>query len=239
MERQILDLVKLSNPSNPLQYVHNIVKDLSIEKLNNQILQCRDCESCNGPKSLTKGISNATVMIIGESVSEDQKNSDIVYPFENEGGEILDIVLEHYDINKEELFYINSVNCWPNKKVGSEYISRTPTKKEVDNCKVFLEYAIKVVQPRVIITLGGVALNSLFDEKLAITLERGVWKEYNGIVLMPTFHPAYFNKIKGKKDPELIEMQKMDFMNDIGKAFLYLEENYPDNNVNNSRINLI
>lgn len=238
MEKQILQLVKNANPSNPLQYVQDIIKDYSIEKLNEHIKVCNDCEICkNNIKSYTKGKANATILIIGESVSEEQEG-DRVYPFEDSAGDILNKVLDYYNINKEEIFYINAVNCWPNKVVNSNALSRTPNKKEVLNCKTFVEYAIKVVQPRLIITLGSIALNQIFNESLSMTNSRGTWKNYMGIPVMPTFHPGYFIKIQGKKDPEVIEEQKQEFLLDIGKSFLYIQENYPNDNLLQTKITL-
>ncbi|MCY7866006.1 uracil-DNA glycosylase [Bacillus spizizenii] len=231
-ERKILNLVKQANPSNPLAYVRDIVKDYSRGRLDQYILQCQDCELCAGPKSLTKGNTNADVMIIGESVSEvqAQRGTDIVYPLEGtKGNEMLQKVLEHYSVNPDEIFYMNVVNCFPHKEMDGEILPRTPSKKEVDSCKTFVHYAIDVIRPSLIILLGSVALNVFKQE--AISKARGQWIEVRGIRAMPTYHPEYFVQIEGKKHPDIIDELKIDFQEDLHHAFLDFQERFPDNNV--------
>lgn len=230
-KEQILELIKNENPGNPIAYVHNIVQEYSRQKLDNHIKSCEDCDICNGIKSITKGNSNASVLIIGEAVSEDQVEEDIkyVYPFENKSGELLNTVLESLNVNQDEIFYINAVSCRPYKQVGNEIIKRTPSKIEVNNCFTFVNYAIDVVKPQVIILLGGIALNMF--KKDSISKARGGWIDIKGIPAMPTYHPGYFIEIEGKKDSEIIDMLKWDFYTDIKNAFKYIQENYSENNV--------
>ena len=231
-KNKILQLVKQTNPANPLAYVHDIVRDYSRDKLGEYILACQDCSICAGPKSLPKGNTDATVMIIGEAINQEQYETgeEIIHPLEGtEGFTLLKKVLDHYEVNHDEIFYMNTVNCFPCKIVNDKMLPRTPSKKEVNNCKVFLEYAIDIVKPTVIILLGSVALN-IFKQD-AISKARGEWIDVKGIPAMPTYHPEYFIQIEGKKHPDIIEELKIDFCDDIKEAFLYIQENHPDNNV--------
>lgn len=231
MKHNVLNLIKQANPSNPLSYAHDIVRDYAREKLDSYIDGCKDCSICEGHKSLTKGNANAGIMVIGESVAEDQiDNPNQIYPLEGtEGQVLLEKVFDHFNVNPDEIFYINAVNCFPYKKIDDQTLSRTPSKKEVDNCKVFLEYAIDIVKPTVIILLGSVALNVF--HKNAITKVRGQWIDIKGISAMPTFHPEYFIQIEGKKHPDIIEEHKIDFCEDIKNALLSIQERYPNNNI--------
>jgi uracil-DNA glycosylase family 4 len=227
---QILELVMQADPANPLQYVHSIVKDYARNKLDLAIAECKDCSISGLVKTLTAGNSNAAVMIIADTVSEEQvsKIEENVYqlPLCDSSGETFDKALDALHVNKDQLFYINSVNCWPYKEVGTEAITRTPTKKETECCKVFVHHAIEIVQPLVIITLGNIALNLFIKE--SISKARGEWFDYKGIPLMPTYHPGYFDKITGHKDEEMIQMLQWDFFGDLQKAFNYVVEKYPD-----------
>lgn len=232
---EILQLVRNADPANPLDYVHDIVRGYAREKLDTYIRGCTDCDICSEHRTSVRGNSNATVLIIGESPSEDQVSSgELLQPFANQAGGILDSVFGQMGINQDQLFYINAVSCWPHKVVGDEVVSRTPHKKEVEACSVFVNYAIQLVQPLVIVLLGGIALN-LF-KKDSITAARGQWLDVKGIPTMPTYHPGYFLKIEGKKDPEIVNMQKWEFYNDLRKAFMYVYETYPDNSLINQPI---
>lgn len=228
---EILRLVQQADPANPIAYVHDIVRGYAREKLDSHIAGCQDCDICGKVKTVTRGNPNATVLVIGESPSEDQLgDSPVLQPFENSPvGDILNIVFDRMGVNQGEFFYINAVSCWPHKVTGDEVVSRTPHKKEVEACSVFVNYAIQLVQPLVIILLGNIALN-LF-KKESITAARGQWMEVKGIPTMPTYHPGYFLKVEGKKDPEVIEMQKLEFYNDLRKAMMFIYETYPDNNL--------
>lgn len=232
-EEQILALVKESNPDNPMAYVQRIVKPLAREKLDNYIAGCLDCGVCDGPRSLTKGNVNAAVMIIGESVLESQwdgSESKYVYPFEDTvEGQMLDKLLNHYKVNHDELFYINAVNCFTCKEVNEKQIKRAPSKTEVTSCKVFLDYAIEIVKPVVIILLGNIALNMFHKE--AISQARGKWIDVMGIPAMPTYHPSYLLHLQEKQDPDIVDNYKADFCDDILQALKYIQDNFPDNNV--------
>ena len=232
IEEKILNLVKEANPANPISFVHNIVKPLANEQLNNYILECEDCNICNCTKTITKGNPNASIMIIGESSSEEQQGTDSIHPFENPSGALLSRALAKLNVNEDEIFYINSVNCFPHRVNGDKLIKRSPTKTERTNCKAFLDYAIKIVEPLLIICLGGVATNGINEEigKQNISKIRGEYFNYRGIRVMPTYHPGYFIELdkSGKLDEETIASYQWDFFNDLEKAFNDLNDEYPE-----------
>ena len=234
IEEQILKLVEEADPANPIDFVQNIVKPLAKKKLDNYILTCEDCGICNTKKTISNGNPNASIMIIGESCSEDQQedSEEYVFPFNNEAGESLAKALTNLNVNTEEIFFINSVNCFPHRENNGIKIKRAPTKTERTNCKVFLDYAIKVVQPLLIICLGGVATNDINEEigKQNITKIRGNYFQYRGINVMPTFNPGYFAELEkaGQIDEDTIVNYQWDFFNDLQKALTDLQEHYPD-----------
>ena len=230
VEQQIFELVKEKDPANPIQFVTGIVKPLAHEKLNAAIYTCEDCKiSCNSVKSLTCGNPNASIMIIGESVSlEQQKDATekYVYPFEDSAGMYLQEAFQYTNLNMDEVFFINSVNCFPNRD-GNK---RTSTVAERNCCKTFLDYAIKIVEPLMIICLGAVAVNGINEEigKQKISDIRGKYFTYRGITVMPTYHPGYFNELEGKFPEELIDTYRSQFMEDIYKAITDLQSQYSD-----------
>ena len=69
--------------------------------------------------------------------------------------------------------------------------NRDPQLDEVAACSPFLADQISAIAPRVIVTLGKPAISTLLGRQVAITRERGRWQEWNGVPVMPTFHPAY------------------------------------------------
>ena len=70
--------------------------------------------------------------------------------------------------------------------------NRVPMPDEVATCTPYLQRQLEIIRPRVIVTLGLPALKYMMnDPKLTMGRSRGNWREWRGIKLMPTFHPAY------------------------------------------------
>lgn len=225
MDERILDLIKQEDPENPLQYVRSLVKDYASEKLASQIKACQDCSICSNVKTLHHGNTNATIMFIG-STPETDGESELAL-FDGESSVILNKVIDDIlMINRDELFFANAVNCWPYKQTGPDKTQRVPTKQELNNCFVFINHLIEIVQPLAIVLLGSVALNA-FEPTKAITKDRGQWLSIKGIPTVATFHPDYFLKVAGKKDEELVEQQKFEFIDDINMAVNYIKTKYP------------
>lgn len=234
--QQIYELVKQAKEDNPMAFVHNIVKPLAHDKLVEHILDCNDCDICNCTKSIPVGNTNASILIIGESATEDQQDGNAsADTFNNEHGEVLFDTLEKLNINLDEIYFINSVHCYPHRISGDIQIKRSPTKTERTNCKVFLDYAIKNIEPLMIICLGGVATNGINEEigKQSISKIRGEYFMYRGIPVMPTYHPGYFLELRKaeKFDDEYIDNLYNDYYNDLLQAFNDFNESFPDLNI--------
>ena len=87
-------------------------------------------------------------------------------------------------IPRSEVYICNIVKCRPPE-------NRTPMADEASTCRPFLDGQIAAVQPRVIVALGKPAASLLLGREVSITRIRGIWHDYRGIPLMPTFHPAF------------------------------------------------
>ena len=68
---------------------------------------------------------------------------------------------------------------------------RAPLPDEMTTCLPFLKAQIAVLKPDVIIALGATAVKGLLNVGIGITRLRGTWMTFEGIDVMPTFHPAY------------------------------------------------
>jgi DNA polymerase len=93
-------------------------------------------------------------------------------------------MIESVGWRRDEVYICNVVKCRPPR-------NRDPQSDEVAACSPFLAAQIAAIGPRVIVTLGKPAIQTLLGRSVAITRERGQWREWNGVPVMPTFHPAY------------------------------------------------
>ena len=87
-------------------------------------------------------------------------------------------------VERASVYIANVVKCRPPQ-------NRTPQPDEVGTCSPFLVAQIAAIRPEVIVTLGSPATRLLLDTREGITRIRGTWREFRGIPVMPTFHPAY------------------------------------------------
>lgn len=101
-------------------------------------------------------------------------------------------MIEAMGYAREEIYIANVVKCRPPG-------NRKPVREEMDLCLPYLRQQIGLIRPKIIVGLGGTALEGLLGRPVAISRMRGVWQEYAGIKLMPTFHPSYLLRDPTKK----------------------------------------
>ncbi len=156
-----------------------------------------DCQRCGLAASRTQvaygvGNPNARLVLVGEAPGreEDLKGE----PFVGEAGQLLDRILLAMGMQREEVYLCNVLKCLPPN-------NRDPLPEEVATCEAFLIRQIAAIRPQVIIGLGCLAVHSLLKTKEPISRLRGEWQQYQGIPLMPTYHPDYLlRNPEGKRD---------------------------------------
>lgn len=135
------------------------------------------------------GSPEAELMFVGEAPGADEDLAG--EPFVGKAGQLLTKVIETMGLSRDQVYIANVLKCRPDMPAGSSG-NRKPTLPEMNTCKPYLLEQIEIIQPRVIVGLGATAMEGLLGvDKFFITKERGHWKEFAGIPLMPTFHPAY------------------------------------------------
>lgn len=165
----------------------------SLEELRAAIGDCRRCKLWPGRTNLVFGVGNprAKIMFVGEGPGREEDLQG--EPFVGRAGQLLtDIITKGMGLKREDVYIANVIKCRPPE-------NRNPEPDEVESCEPFLKQQIKLVKPQVIVALGKFAVQSLLKNKAPITRLRGVWHDYHGIRLMPTFHPAYLLRNPGDK----------------------------------------
>jgi uracil-DNA glycosylase family 4 len=138
----------------------------------------------------TEGNRKARLMFVGEAPGADE---DIqARPFVGRAGQLLTKIIEAIGLKREEVLIGNVNRCRPPG-------NRAPTTEEATTCKPYLLREIAIVQPQVIVVLGNTAMKNLLDTREGITRLRGRFQDYQGIKVMPTFHPAYLLRDPSKK----------------------------------------
>jgi uracil-DNA glycosylase family 4 len=189
--------------------------------------RCYKCQLRNDDIRVVFGDGNpdASLMIIGEAPGRTENELGKV--FVGEAGKCLDKVFSMVGIKRNDIYITNMVLCRPPN-------NRTPTSEECMSCKPRLDRQLEIIKPLVIITLGSPVAKTLLGNGFKITEERGIWREYNGIPLLPTFHPAYFihkksvlKELRGNEYKEAYKLlaDEMNYFIDDMKEALKLHNN--------------
>jgi uracil-DNA glycosylase family 4 len=154
---------------------------------------CRRCEAMYGRTAVLSernGSVEARVMFIGEAPGR-QGGDRTRIPFSgDQSGHNFGRYIASINLAREEIFITNSVLCNPRKESGA---NRKPSTRESLNCAVFLQRQIELVAPRVVVTLGAVALAALSRiEYHQFTLKDSAGRVcvWNGRLLVPLYHPS-------------------------------------------------
>jgi len=138
----------------------------------------------------TEGNRKARLMFVGEAPGADEDAQ--ARPFVGRAGQLLTKIIEAIGLKREQVLIGNVNRCRPPG-------NRAPTTEEASTCKPYLLREISIVQPEVIVVLGNTAMKNLLDTREGITRLRGRFQDYQGIKVMPTFHPAYLLRDPSKK----------------------------------------
>jgi uracil-DNA glycosylase family 4 len=174
----------------------------TLEDIWRDIGDCTRCDLCESRTHVVNSEGNRTarLMFVGEAPGADEDAQ--ARPFVGRAGQLLNKIIEAIGLKREEVFIGNVNRCRPPQ-------NRTPTLTEAATCKPFLLREIAVVKPEVIVVLGNTAMKNLLETKEGITRVRGIFQDFNGIKVMPTFHPAYLLRDPSKKRETWEDMKKV------------------------------
>ena len=156
-----------------------------------------DCQRCGLADCRTKlvygvGNPNARLVLVGEAPGREEDLTGV--PFVGEAGQLLDRILLAMGLQREAVYLCNVLKCRPPN-------NRDPEPEEIATCEAFLARQLAAIRPQVIVGLGRFAVQSLLKTKVPISHLRGEWQSYQGIPLMPTYHPSYLlRNPEGKRD---------------------------------------
>lgn len=173
-------------------------KEKILEEIAEEIRRCEECKKNKfGLAVLGKGNANAKILFLGEApgLQESKKGE----PFIGPSGKFLDFLLDLAGIKREEVFITSPVKYYPGK--------RAPTEEEIRHGMLHTSKQIEVINPKLIVFLGNVALKALFpDKKLKISEIHGSVIKKDKRIYFPTFHPS-----AGRRFPQIKKKMIEDF----------------------------
>lgn len=146
---------------------------------------CKRCRLCEGRTKIVfgQGSAGAELMFVGEAPGADEDASGLA--FVGRAGQLLtDMIEKGMKMKRSDVFIANVIKCRPPG-------NRPPETDEVLNCQPFLEAQIRAIQPRAIVALGATAAKFMTKTADPISKLRSRFASWDGIPVMPTYHPAY------------------------------------------------
>ncbi|MBX5480655.1 MAG: uracil-DNA glycosylase [Myxococcaceae bacterium] len=174
----------------------------TLDEIRRELGDCRRCKLCNGRKNIVFGVGNprAELVFVGEGPGADEDQQGI--PFVGKAGQLLTKMIEAMGFSRDEVYICNVVKCRPPD-------NRNPEIDEIFACEPFLRAQLGAIRPKVIVALGKFAAQTLLRDETRISALRGHWREYCGIPLMPTFHPAYLLRNPAEKKAAWSDLQQV------------------------------
>ncbi len=162
--------------------------------------ECTRCKLAGGRTKVVFGVGSpaAELVFVGEGPGADEDLQG--EPFVGRAGALLTKMIEAMGYRREEVYIANVVKCRPPG-------NRDPEPDEIAACEPFLTAQLAALRPKVLVGLGRFAVQTLLRDPTPISKVRGRWREYAGVKLMPTFHPAYLLRNPAEKKKAWEDLQ--------------------------------
>lgn len=174
----------------------------TLDMIQKDLGPCRRCKLHKGRKHIVFGAGNprAKLVLVGEGpgYEEDLQGQ----PFVGQAGQLLTRILRAIGLDRDEVYICNIIKCRPPG-------NRNPEPDEIAACIPFLRRQLKAIRPRLICALGTFAAQTLLGTNTPISRLRGRFYTYEGVHLLPTYHPAFLLRNPSKKADVWEDVQRL------------------------------
>lgn len=176
---------------------------MKLQQVKEELGDCTRCKLSETRTNLVFGEGSpvANWVIIGEAPGKTEDEQGL--PFVGKAGQLLNQLIEEAGLSREDVYITNTVCCRPPD-------NRDPAPEEAQACRPFLIKRLGAIQPSAVTTLGLPAVRSLLGTKEPLYKLRGSVREFEGIPVIPTYHPSYIQRGNWNKLDTMRE--------DLGKA---------------------
>jgi DNA polymerase len=179
------------------------------ERLSQQAASCTTCPDMADQSAVLgpgNGSIDSDILFVAEAPGR-FGGARTGIPFSGDkSGDNFEELIAHIGLTRQDIFVTNAVLCNPLANGNN----RRPTTKEIDNCSTYLESVLKLMNPKVVVTLGGVgleAINRLLGTRYTLSEVIGKPQKTKNFTLLPLYHPS--PRVTNWKRP--LSVQKRDF----------------------------
>jgi uracil-DNA glycosylase family 4 len=175
---------------------------LTLQSIRDELGDCQRCKLAPKRTNIVYGVGDpdAPLVFVGEAPGSDEDRTG--EPFVGAAGQLLTKMIEAMGLGRQDVYICNILKCRPPG-------NRNPEPDEIAECEPFLKKQLAAIRPRMIVTLGKFAAQCLLRSDAPISKLRGAWKAYEGIPLMPTYHPAFLLRTPSAKREVWADLQEV------------------------------
>jgi uracil-DNA glycosylase len=197
-----------------------------LAELRTQVLACTKCPHLVAFRhSVVFGVGNpkAELMFVGEAPGADEDLQG--EPFVGRAGELLTRIIETMGFQRSGVYIANVLKCRPDIPRGTPG-NRQPTPLEMETCLPYLRQQIELIQPKVMVALGGTAMRGLFGKVEPMKDMRGRWHPFGSIPVMATFHPSYLLRNQALTEKRKVWEDMLKVLERLGHPVNERQKNY-------------
>ncbi len=168
--------------------------DKSLGQIADLVRSCTRCPLCDQRANTVpgEGPADARLAVVGEGPGA--REDETGRPFVGRAGELLTDILAAIGLPRETVFICNVVKCRPPN-------NRKPQPDEIETCVPFLHRQLEIIEPAVILAMGGTAAETLLGTRQSLSSLRNRVHDFRGIPLIVTYHPAALLRNPNWKKP--------------------------------------
>ena len=182
----------------------SVDKAENLEKLKKSISNIKNCELKSNSTNIvfSDGNPKSKIMILGEAPGSNEDQEGL--PFVGRAGTLLDKMLASINLDRKSVYISNIINYRPPE-------NRKPTDEEINRYLPFIKKHIEIIAPKILILLGGTAMNALIGNDGVISKIRGQWIEkefgHHKTSIIVTFHPAFLMRQPSQKKLAWVDLK--------------------------------
>jgi uracil-DNA glycosylase family 4 len=220
----IMEPIARVEPEERQRGASNAAEDF--EKLRLTVAACTKCPHLAASRhTVVFGVGNpqADLMFVGEAPGADEDMQG--EPFVGRAGELLTRIIQTMGFKRSDVFIANVLKCRPNMPPGVSG-NRPPTSEEMETCLPYLRKQIELIEPKILVALGAVAMRGLFGKTEPMGQMRGRWHSLGSIPVMPTYHPSYLLRNQAISEKRRVWEDMLQVLERLGLPISEKQQNY-------------
>lgn len=201
-------------------------REAAMADLRARAMVCQKCPHLAASrKNVVFGVGDihSPLMFVGEAPGADEDAQG--EPFVGKAGQLLTRIIQTMGFTRDTVYIANILKCRPDTP-GQSAGNRKPKPEEMSTCLPYLLAQLDIIQPRVIVALGATAVEGLLGKVGGITKLRGQWREFRGVPVMPTYHPAYLLRNESLGEKRKVWEDMLQVLERLGRAISEKQRSY-------------